>query len=143
MTARPEPSLLSELPKWELGMISLTSVIGDFPLTIEEINAVKECVEQSHPLAHERWHHIEMKRVFVNHGISEPYELYYERIKTTVLNHNCMRCGNALSDMDSTAVDLYNVDPYCSQYCAEVANGVPLPYSSGALVFDKYANQNK
>jgi len=46
----------------------------------------------------------------------------------------CPVCGKATQVND--------VDPHCSQYCAEVGNGTPLPYSQGALTFDRIFNQN-
>lgn len=56
---------------------------------------------------------------------------------------NCLHCDKKIDAAESLAMEEAGVDPYCSVYCANIAGGVPLPYSGGALVFDKWMNNNK
>ena len=58
-----------------------------------------------------------------------------------MIQHNCIVCGRKLPKEDSDLINMYGVDPYCSQYCAEIGSGVPMPYSQGANVFDKFWNE--
>lgn len=55
----------------------------------------------------------------------------------------CLYCGKLIDEKESLAIIEAGVEPFCSIYCANVASGVPLPYSSGAFVFDKWVLGNK
>jgi hypothetical protein len=52
----------------------------------------------------------------------------------------CLHCKEPIPAAEADDMAKYGVAPYCSVYCSNVAGGVPLPYSAGAMVFDKWHN---
>ena len=76
-------------------------------------------------------------------GTKKPTNVTMKKINIELVPHKCLNCGIRLGKEESDLIDLYGVTPYCGQYCAEIDGGVPMPVSSGALVFDKWANNNK
>lgn len=130
---------------WEYPGILLVEIIGaqQFPLCDDEIEILCDSLVEIIPLKDERWHRLTLKRVYEKGGYQEADLCYYEKINIELVPHRCLNCGIIIDKKDSEEIDLHGVDPYCSQYCAEVGGGVPLPISSSALVLDKWANNNR
>lgn len=132
-------------PTWEYSGISLVEILGgqQFPLCDDEIRVLCDSLPEIVPLKDERWHRLTLKRVYEKGGYQEPDLCYYEKLNIELVPHRCLNCGVFLEKKDSEEIDKYGVEPYCSQYCSEVGNGIPMPFNSGALVFDKWANNNR
>lgn len=132
-------------PAWEYSGISLVEMLGGqhLPLCDDEIRVLCDSLAEMVPLKDERWHRLTLKRVYEKGGWQEADECYYEKINIELIPHRCLTCGRFLDKKDSEEIDKHGVAPYCSKYCFECDNGTPMPISSGALVFDKWANGNK
>jgi hypothetical protein len=137
-----ENLLQAEMWETESAYILEISTKDGLCISEDEINSIKESIKTCTPIKNEKWHKLMMQRVYY-YDHSGPSHIYYELLHIQPMPHTCIRCGTYLLQADSDACDKYGVDPYCTQYCAEIANGVPLPYSTGALVFDKWINGNK
>ena len=137
--------LNNEYPHWENSGISLAEILGNnhFPLCDDEIRVLCESLEEITPLKNERWHKLILERIYEKGGFQQPDVCYYRKINIELIPHTCLSCGKQISKEDSDLIDVYGVEPYCSQWCSEIGNGVPMPVSTGALVFDKWANNNK
>lgn len=131
---------------WETAGISIVSINGEFSFWLcqEEINIVEESLSDIEPLKNERWHYIQLERfegqIF---SMYEPQEIYYSCAAIELVPLPCDRCGSEISEDEADKVISFGVNPYCSQYCAEVANCVPIPGAKSELVFDKIWNDNK
>ncbi len=136
--------ILPDVQRWEHSGISLVEILGGnhFPLCDDEIRVLCESLEEIAPLKNERWHKLTLQREHEEQGYQQPPNIYYRLLNTEIVPLTCLTCGQSLGKENSEEVDRYSIDPYCSQFCAEVGNGVPLPYSQGALTFDRIFNQN-
>ncbi len=136
--------LNNEYPHWENSGFSLSEILGgqQFPLCDDEIRVICESLEEIKPLKNERWHKLTLERVYERGG-QNPDICYYRKLNIELVPHHCLMCGKHLLKEDSDLIDVYGVDPYCSQWCSEIGNGTPMPVSVGALVFDRFANNNK
>lgn len=132
--------LNNEYPHWENSGILLVELIGStyLPLADNELGILRESLEEITPLKNERWHKITLKRVFQNGEV--PPQEYYQKINIELVPHSCLTCGVQMDKKDSDLIDVYGVEPYCSQWCSELGNGTPMPYSQGAHVYDKIWN---
>ena len=130
---------------WERSGIKLVQILSPypFPLCDDEIRILCDSLVGINGIKDGRWHKITLKRVYEKGGYQKADECYYEKINIELVPHKCLNCGIRLGKEESDLIDLYGVTPYCGQYCAEIDGGVPMPVSSGALVFDKWANNNK
>lgn len=52
----------------------------------------------------------------------------------------CLRCNKKINDIEAKKIEEAGVDPFCSQYCAEIYGGIPLPYSKSDGYMDKVIN---
>jgi len=134
--------LNNEYPHWENSSISLVEILSpnQFPLCDDEIRVLCESLEEITPLKNERLHKLTLKRIYNKGGYQQPDECYYEKINIELVPHTCLTCGVKMDKKDSDLIDVYGVDPYCSQWCSELGNGTPMPYSQGAHVYDKIWN---
>lgn len=132
-------------PNWEYSGISLVEILGgqQFPLCDDEIRVLCDSLAEIVPIKDERWHKLTLRRVYEKGGWQEPDECYYEKINIELVPRICLNCGIMLDKQDSQQIDMYGYWPYCSQYCAAIGGGIPMPVSSDALVFDKWANNNR
>lgn len=129
-------------PSWEYSGISLVEILGgqQFPLCDDEIRVLCDSLVEIVPLKDERWHKMTLKRVYEKGGWQESDECYYEKINIELVPHRCLNCGAFIEKTESEQIYEYGVDPYCSQWCSEIGNGVPMPVSQGALTFDRIFN---
>lgn len=131
----------TRLAEWEPDAITLTDIKCQLPFTLSELQILKDSLDEISPKAKSEWHEIKLCRVCENRGWDEPSLLYYKLVDMLVIRYQeCQQCGHPLSIEDQRLIEQYGVEPYCSQYCSEVGNGIPMPVSSGALVFDKWHN---
>lgn len=131
------------IPQWEHSGIKVLSIEnGSLPFCDDEINLLCDSLDEIRALRNERWHRIKLER---KHDRYSPYvkpdEVYYKKISIELVLHVCLSCGKQLSKDESDLIDVYGVEPYCSQWCAELGNGVPMPVSQGALTYDRIFNQ--
>lgn len=54
----------------------------------------------------------------------------------------CLRCKKIIPDLEAKKIIEADVEPYCSQYCAEVGSGVPLPYGPLDGVYTDLLNRS-
>ena len=52
----------------------------------------------------------------------------------------CLQCGKIIPQNEAKKIEEIGVEPFCSQYCAEVYGGVPLPYSKSDGFMDEVIN---
>ena len=130
---------------WETAGISIASINGDFAFWLcqNEINIIEESLQEIEPLKNERWHSIELERFEGPTSIYEPQEIYYSCSEIKLVPLSCDRCSGEIPETEADKILLAGVSAYCSQYCAEVANGVPIPGTKSELVFDRIWNDNQ
>lgn len=135
--------LSKEDNSWETSGLSLVEFNGGmyFHLCDDEIRIICDSLAEITPLKNERWHKLTLKRVYIEGGYQVPSECFYEKISIELMPNICLSCGKQIPKEDSDLIDVYGVDPYCSQWCSEIGNGTPMPVSQGALTFDKIFNQ--
>ena len=134
--------LNNEYPHWENSAISIVEIFGSnqLPFCDDEIRVLCESLEEITPLKNERLHKLTLKRIYNKGGYQQPDECYYEKINIELVPRTCLTCGVRMDKKDSDLIDVYGVEPYCSQWCSELGNGTPMPYSQGAHVYDKIWN---
>lgn len=127
---------------WEYSGIKLLQILSTypFPLCDDEIRILCDSLVSINGIKDGRWHKITLKRVYEKGGYQEADECYYEKINIELVPHTCLTCGVQMDKKDSDLIDVYGVEPYCSQWCSELGNGTPMPYSQGAHVYDKIWN---
>lgn len=55
----------------------------------------------------------------------------------------CLRCGDTIPQSEAKKIKEAEIDPFCSQYCAEIYGGMPLPYNSAIHNRLKWDDINK
>ncbi len=55
----------------------------------------------------------------------------------------CVRCGGEIKIEEAVKCFQWSQPVFCSQYCFEVYNGVPIPGTSGEAIFDKWHNDRQ
>lgn len=42
----------------------------------------------------------------------------------------CLYCGKKIPEEEAKKIEEVDVEPFCSQYCAEIYGGVPMPWET-------------
>lgn len=121
---------------YNVDSIVIQSLHENYNLVLDPLifNLISESVSDFKNPKKGCWHEIKLKHIIKNGGWGQPNEEYFEPVEIREIPFACSVCEKEISEDD------FINSSVCCKYCADVLNGVPMPYSQSAHIFDIFHN---